>query len=362
MMNDHEVVITERGIVSRRNNSFFSYQSWPSACVDENGVIYVVCSGFRMGHMCPFGKITMYKSRDGGKTFTLPSVINDRFLDDRDPGILYIGEGKMIVTYCSNHAAIYENEFAEWIRSDSGEAGSGLVKHYKLLSEDERTGGSFYRILTGYGEYSGDEKRIPVHSTHGPVLLSDGRIFYLGKEVFEKDENRKNRFYSFISDDCGNTFKEIGECKIPGEYSNDTFHEVHCVQLDSGRILAFFRSHLTEDDNYFTLMKTYTDDFGKTWSKWEETGICGSPPHLLKIDGGAILSYGRRAEPYGIYAVKLDNNGDTAGNEIRLADCFDDDIGYPATVSLKDGSLFTVYYARCKGDDFASLHYVKWKI
>ena len=43
-------------IVGRNTNGFYRYQGWPTVCKDENGVLYTVCSGNRLGHLCLFGK------------------------------------------------------------------------------------------------------------------------------------------------------------------------------------------------------------------------------------------------------------------------------------------------------------------
>ena len=112
-------------------------------------------------------------------------------------------------------------------------------------------------------------------------------------------------------------------------------------------------------------MKTYSDDGGKTWSEWEKTGICGSPPHLCRMpDGRCILTYGRRVSPYGIYGREVSPEGKISDNEFQLAACseIDSDLGYPATVVLPDGTLYTAYYARFETDSYASLFYVKWEI
>ncbi len=355
--------ILKSGIVARVTDSFFSYHAWPSVCRDEKGNIYVVCSGLRMGHMCPFGKIVMYKSRDGGETFGLPTVISDHYLDDRDPGLLYLGEGKMLVTRASHSAETYIKEFADWIYSDSGEAGKGMLKQFEKIPEEYAKGGCFYRFVYDYGEKAGDEKPIPIHCPHGPAMLRDGSILYLGKAVFAYGTEIEDRFFAYKSNDKGETFNRIGELKIPEGYELSQFHEAHCAQLPDGRIMGLLRTHLTEDDNYFTITKTFSEDGGKTWSTPELTGICGSPPHLCVLTGGkAALTYGRRIPPYGIYGRQVSGTGEISEDEFKLAECFDDDIGYPATVQLADGTLFTVYYARCKGDDTASLQYVKWNL
>lgn len=353
--------IIKKGIVSRITDSFFAYHAWPSVCRDENNRIYLVCSGLRMGHMCPFGKIIMFKSSDAGESFGLPRVIYDHYLDDRDPGILYLGGGKMLVTGVSNSASVYINEFADWIYSDSGEAGKGMLRQFEKIPQERSKARSYYRLLYDYGEKAGEEKKSAVHCPHGPALLSDGTILYLGKAVYAEDPEIRDRFFAYSSKDGGESFEKTGELSIPEGYDLSQFHEAYCAQLGDGRLMGLLRTHLTEDDNYFTIYKAFSSDGGKTWSTPEATGICGSPPHLCVMNSGkAVLTYGRRVPPYGIYGRDVSETGEISENEYMLAECFDDDIGYPATVQLADGTLFTVYYARCRGDSAASLQYVKW--
>ena len=86
----------KQGIIYRKTDGPFRYQAWPSVCCDENGVLYAVCSGHRVAHVCPFGKNLMFTSHDGGETWSPPIIVNDTRLDDRDAGITYLGNGKMI--------------------------------------------------------------------------------------------------------------------------------------------------------------------------------------------------------------------------------------------------------------------------
>ena len=354
--------VLKQGVIARRPDSFFGYHAWPTACIDEKGVIYVVCSGGRMGHMCPFGKILLFKSRDGGETFGLPTVVLDGFLDDRDPGLLYLGGGQMLVTSCSHPTHTYLNDFKDWIFGDSGEAGLGLLKHYDQIPDEYKTGGCFCTKLSDYGETAGEKKRVPVHSTHGPILLRDGTVFYLGKELFY-DGGRDRQFVSYASRDGGETFEKIAVCPYPPGYGSETFHEVHCGELADGRIMALFRTHLTENDHYFTIMKTVSADGGKTWGAWEQTGICGSPPHLCRLsDDRFVLTYARRVEPFGIYGRIVSPAGEIGEEEFLLAPCRDSDIGYPTSVQLPDGTIFTAYYARGEGEKNASIFSVKWTV
>ena len=89
---------TQNGIVHRNSGSFFRYDGWPSVCRDEEGTLYTVYSGFRADHICPFGKTCLCRSRDNGKTWSFPTVINDTWMDDRDAGICVTDKGTILVT------------------------------------------------------------------------------------------------------------------------------------------------------------------------------------------------------------------------------------------------------------------------
>ena len=88
----------EIGVVHRYPaTSSFKYNGWPSVAIDDRGVLYAVASSMRLTHVCPCGKNCMWVSFDSGKTWTPSIVIHDSKFDDRDTGICYLGDGKMIV-------------------------------------------------------------------------------------------------------------------------------------------------------------------------------------------------------------------------------------------------------------------------
>ena len=79
-----------------------NYFAWPSVARLQNGRIAVVASGFRLVHICPFGKAVISYSEDEGRTYTFPAPVIDTPLDDRDAGILAFGERGVIVTSFNN--------------------------------------------------------------------------------------------------------------------------------------------------------------------------------------------------------------------------------------------------------------------
>ncbi len=91
---------------------------------------------------------------------------------------------------------------------------------------------------------------------------------------------------------------------------------------------------------------------------WQSHGIAapdvgrGNPPHMIELqDGRLVMTYGHRAEPYGIRARISDDRGGSWSAPIVLRDDAGDwDIGYTRTVQRPDGKLVTVYYYNIDAD------------
>ncbi|MBQ3075681.1 MAG: hypothetical protein IJC26_06390, partial [Clostridia bacterium] len=86
----------KHSIVSRCTSGAFRYQAWPTIAKGEDGTLYAVSSGHRLGHVCPFGKNLMVKSLDQGETWSSPVIVNDTYLDDRDAGLLVWGDNMLL--------------------------------------------------------------------------------------------------------------------------------------------------------------------------------------------------------------------------------------------------------------------------
>jgi hypothetical protein len=96
-----------------------------------------------------------------------------------------------------------------------------------------------------------------------------------------------------------------------------------------------------------------SSDTGKTWQLLDppvnDLGE-GNPPCLIKLrDGRLCLSYGFRAEPYGIYAKLSSDSGRTWGEQIILRDDgAGRDLGYVRSVQRSDGKVVSLYYFQDK--------------
>ena len=355
------------GIVNRSRGTLFPYQGWPTVCKDENGVLYVTCSGHRLGHICPFGKNLMYISHDEGETWSSPIIINDTELDDRDSGILSLGDGKLLMTYF-NHTREFYFSYRDWILRNTdpstNDMTNGILECWKNMSDEQNHNGSFLRLSQNGGLTWDAPIRVPVTSPHGPIKLKNGKLLYLGKEK-ESYKYESGAIYAFTSDDSGKSWECLSKLTNPDGVDNNLLHEPYAVELPNGRLIGVIRAHGTAvKECGFGILRCFSDDGGLTWTIPEDLGICGSPPHLLLHSSGAlILTYARRHAPYGERARISYDGGVTFGEEIVIGEYTSDgDLGYPSSVELSDGSLLTVYYQKYKNDPYCSILSTKWRI
>jgi len=365
------------GIIHRVQGSVFRYQGSPSVARDENGTLYAVVSGFRVQHVCPFGKTVMHISKNNGKTWTPPIVINDTYMDDRDAGILYLGNGKLVVSWFTHSAdfyhTVYEEKIVEAAQPAAKKMTAGALKDYHALPEADKVGGSYIRISEDYGVTWGEIIRVPVSAPHGPNVCKDGTLMYLGNKSYTdyihvNNEDEDDRVAFYTSKDGGYNWDEIHVFKKPEWLGPDGgLCEPYVIELPNGRLFGTFRvenGNCHRDYATFSIATSYSDDGGKTWSEIKHLGVKGAPPHLcLHSSGALIMAFGRRSEPFGEFAWISYDGGETWAEEYAIDINTDNgDLGYPATVELDDGSLLTVYYQQCPEDKYPSLLYTNWKL
>ena len=367
----------EHGIVHRyTHDNVFRYNGWPSVARDERGVLYVAASTMRISHGDPSGKDGMWLSFNDGKTFTPTILINDTFYDDRDTGITYIGNGRLIFTYYTEAAADNWSRLqsAEWLKAPAKAMAGGFTEMWKVLpdSDRERLTGSFYMISDDYGVTWSERKPIDVFAPHGVSQCMDGSLIYLGKVRFEINGPTAGHepIAMMTSHDRGETWEMTGYVPLPSDLDDFCYlHEPHVVELPNGRLLGAMRVHDRKVEPINTTYTTFSDDKGKTWSEPKEiVGVDGMPPHILVHSSGAIvLVYGCRTP--GIRserAVVSYDNGETWTEQYILDDNVNEqqqfDLGYPASVELDDGTIFTVYYQGLPEDEDTSVLYTKWKL
>ncbi len=231
--------------------------------------------------------------------------------------------------------------------------------------------GSWLMLSEDRGATWGAPTRVPVSTPHGPVLLKSGDLLYLGKLYGKWSDMLDAGITAARSRDGGHTWEVLGQVPaFPGTDSSN-YHEPHVIELPSGRLIGVIRIEdsgraRTGDAGVpsFSLMQTESDDGGRTWTTARPLGFHGSPPHLLRHSSGVLVcSYGYRQSPCGQRVAFSRDDGATWEHDwIVRDDGPDGDLGYPSTVELADGSLFTVCYQKAAAGEKCSLLWSRWRL
>lgn len=328
------------------------YFAWPSVARLPSGDLLVVT--YEGGaHTHSHGKVVLYRSPDEGRTWDQGTVVADTILDDRDPGIVVLSDGTVMVT----------SRVAWWQGVDAG----AIDPHEAEQLMSKYAAGYLIKSTDGGRTWS---EMIPYpFQPKGPIELTDGSLFAVGQTT-------DTGFTAYISQDQGETWSPVGKIDglPPSVTANDVqyrmgYWEPHFVQTSSGRIVTYIRAHSMQpkyaafDTCYLWL--SYSDDMGRTWSKPQCTDIIGHPPHAwLLRDGRVLLTYGYRWHRFGQRARLSDDGVDfTQYPEIVIrGDAPDDDLGYPGSLELEEGRILTVYYQKRPGSAKPCLMGTEWTL
>lgn len=360
------------GIVCRLPGERMGYFGWPTvACLDDDTLI-VASSGLRSEHVCPWGKTVLNISHDNGRTWSTPQVINDSPLDDRDAGIVNLGGDNLLLSWFTSENQQYLNDdgVLKWLGVEEVDSWRETLASLTSSQVSQHLG-SWIRLSSDRGVTWASPIRVPVSTPHGPIRLRNGDLLYLGKPFGSWTDFEKGTITACRSEDGGLTWKRFGQVPVfPGTDSSN-YHEPHVVEFPDGRLLGMIRIENSKESllenagiTSFSMAQTESQDGGLTWSSARPLGFHGSPPHLLRHHSGLlILTYGYRLAPFGQRIAFSSDEGTTWEHDwILREDGLDFDLGYPSTVELADGSLFTIYYQKIAGDRKCSILYSHWTL
>lgn len=349
--------VCKHGVVCTRPGSEYGYFGWPSAAILGDGRVVVGCSGLRRRHVDPFGKTVLCVGtpKDG---FGECIVGHDSPLDDRDAGVVALGGNSLLVTWFTLDTRIFRDDLMKYSPAEFEVMDAAM----RAFPEDaKKYVGSWTMRSDDGGATFTSPARCPVSSPHGPIVMRDGRLIYLGK-LFPEGMDRPFGIVSCAESRDGLHWDVLGEVPLPENVTNGQFHEPHVIELNDGALLCLIRYHYPNGD--LGIYKSVSRDGGRTWSTPEDMDIHGSPPHLLRHSSGAIvLTYGWRHAPYGQRARISRDDGATWSDEIILRDDGPDgDLGYPCSVELPNGDILTVYYQKRPGESLCSILWTQWSI
>ena len=300
-------------VICKETGRHFAFSGVTQAA---NGDILVVCREGK-SHVSEgdYGNVSLIRSKDGGKTW-LPRVNaqSSNGVDVRDPSITCMSDGTLILTSTLGVSRSNDN---------------------------------------GYTWDAPNVPEIPVFSPRGVYAAQDGFLYYCGIFRSVKDTN----YIAIIqSKDKGKSWQYYTTVSMSRPWKKDMtwefYDEPAMITLPNGRWIVAQRVDI---DGYLRL--SVSDDKGKnlSWSLPEKSkplAIWGYPAHMLSLKDGTLLcAYGYRKDPMGIRASISYDGGDTwdMENEYVLRDDGASvDLGYPCSIQLRDGRIFTVYYIHTK--------------
>ena len=175
----------------------------------------------------------------------------------------------------------------------------------------------------------------------GVVELPDGTWLLMLHGHAASDS--KERAFLVRSRDEGKTWRQASTVAYDPE-QRVGFHEPPLLRLSSGRLITVIRTDGGDGYQY----QAYSDDDGWTWQGLKRTPMWGQPCNVIELRSGRVLcTYGYRREPFGVRAAFSEDQGETwdMGHEVVIRDDgIHRDLGYPASVEMKDGRILSVYY------------------
>jgi len=315
-------------VVARRTATRNTY--FPTMTMLRNGDLIVVYYD-SPDHVSQAGRISMVRSRDRGRTWSSPAVVIDGPNDERDPSIIETAGGAWLVSYFESDVTKAPSSQGVFVvRSvDSGRTWSAPIKVGTTLAGP----GTSAKIV----QLENGELLIPIYGTAPAGTDAIAAVIR--------------------SLDDGLTWPVESEVKLAAK-PGVSFVEPALGLVGEGRVLAMIRTEGAERVAY----ETTSTDGGRTWSDATRTTLVAQASDLLQVVDGdktfLVHAWGDTSGHFG-------DSRPTVMQIIRFRDfpaarwigeprvlyqghCWSDE-GYPSSVRVRDGRLFTVYYDACAG-------------
>jgi len=348
------------------------YIGWPSLARTADGALLAVFSGNRFSHVCPSGVVQVVSSTDCGRTWSAPQTIGDTPVDDRDASVHVLPDGEILVTWF-NSVSCYTDSY--WIRAYEKERPFDINALLPLCGRwcvRSRDGGKTWT----------PPSRMPIvgSAPHGGIVLKDGALLAVGsytpgvRDDGSAPRNLPTAICCERSTDGGRSWTMLCE-RLPdvdGEgLKPRAFHEPHVAELPDGTLVALVRYHGGDE----CFRRSASKDGGRNWSPMKKISLKAglTAPHLLALlDGRLVCTYGLRNDKTKLAVGEYASVSSDAGLTWTPVDgiCLwksaagvgQYDMGYPATVLLADGSLYTVFYEPERKGDKPCLMGVRWRL
>jgi sialidase-1 len=311
------------------------YQAFPDATRLRNGeIIAVFYAGD--GHVTrastkypKAGRICIVMSKDDGHTWSLPRVLYDDSLDNRDAHVVQLKNGLIICTF-----------FNLYIDS----AGKHGEVRMITSKDDGKTWDRSSQLIAANWFCSAQVRE-----------LADGSLL-LPVYTIVNHKTNSTRIGFVRSADKGKTWSTV---RRAGQGSEFTVNETDVIVRKNGTLYAAVRGNFKEQ---IPMQYTESADMGKTWSSLKSIGFYADAPSFTRLKTGEILlscrGYLSKEKTGPAYtALQISNNDGKMWTGPYLVDKSPG--GYPSTVELADRSILIIFYQEGDGSGVGAIRFEK---
>ena len=334
---------------------FSGHFAFPDVVKLKSGRFMVV---YRTGvsHTDAGGAILGSFSDDGIKWSDPAILLDDETIDDRDPSITVLSDGRVAMNWFKYR---YPADYSEpWV-------------HHLFFAVADKNGKNFtdeVQVDTGVFDYSENSEmnengiwvdengeEITVAASSSSAIEHDGKIIipgYFGNALNWQSmaKTPKTRVVLYESADGGRTWTPN---EVKAEIDAKTWlQEPALLKVTEKRWIIQARTGVgASPSNKGDLVQSISEDAGKTWSPYKSLGFVAHAPELLKLENGVLVSSfrwldweGSKATSESVSMVYSLDGGETWSDVIEILDCGAAECGYPGMVELPDNKILVVYY------------------
>ena len=287
-----------------------TYDAFPS--IERLGDRHLVVT-FRIasGHISPDGRIALARSRDGGRTWSSKVVYDDPRADDRPHlGLTRLADGTLMLPFFKHDGTAPTGAFV--ITSRNGGRSWGPPRALPAPASG---------WLAVYGR---------------PLELRDGRLLLPAyRNLSSLPETPRYEAVLFVSRDRGRTWR----LRAP---IGDDLSETSVADLGGGRLVAMARGG--PSTGYLGIYELRSRDAGRTWGPRRLVIPGGVSPDLIRTRRGLLLCAADRVITGQVRCYRSARRRRWSPGRTIFTTPGSPDFGYPASVAVGRGRVFTVYY------------------
>lgn len=309
--------------------------AFPDICRLTNGSLLVV---YRegSGHFDDDGRImiTRCPAPWNSLEFEPPEVVCDTDLDDRDPSVMQLSDGSVLLNFVRFRDKAQTGAVVDLPNEENEPFVQSVLMHESRLATVRSFDGGLH------WEAPQDMTIPTLPKNLGDKLATTDAILELPSGDLLMPIHGVHGSFVLRSTDQGRSWLEATPLAVAPA---PIFEEPTLGCLKDGSLVALLRTdHAGDGDLY----QVRSHDEGRTWSSPERLPLWGFPAHLLTLTTGRLLAtYGYRRNPHGIrYCQARRGSCWSLADEYGLRHDGHRDFGYPSSVELQKGQVFTVYY------------------